>query len=85
MRLSLFLLLFLLFLCFLFLISFILLCLSLMVPFLATMSFAGYFLARFILPDFPPFFLRPSSRLNLISFRLSCDHDWIRSGSVDVR
>ena len=30
------------------------------------------------------FFLRPCSRLGLVWFCLSCDHGWIRSGSVDV-
>ena len=39
----------------------------------------------FILSAFPAFFLRNYSRLDLVWFRLSCDHGWIRSGSVNVR
>ena len=59
--------------------------LSLLYPFLVTMSFAGYFLVRFLLSDFPAFFHRPRSRFDLVWFRLSCDHGWIRGGSVNVR
>ena len=33
-------------------------CMSLLCPFLAKMSLAGFFPARFILPAFPAFFLR---------------------------
>ena len=34
----------------------------------------------------PPFFFhRTWSRFDLVWFRLSCDHGWIRSGSVNVR
>ena len=54
-------------------------CLSLLCPFLATMYFATYFLARFLLSVSPPFFLRPCLRFGLVWFRLSCDHGWIRS------
>ena len=56
-----------------------------MCSFLATMSFAGYFLIRFLLFAFAAFFLRTRSRFDLVWFRLSCDHGWIRSGSVNVR
>ena len=42
-------------------------------PFLATMSFAAFFLVRFLLSDFPAS-LRTCSRLDLVWFRLSCDH-----------
>ena len=46
------------------------------------MSFAGYFLVR-------PFcllsMLISDSRFDLVWFRLSCDHGWICSGSVNVR
>ena len=71
MWLSLFLLLFLLlcaFFCFLFLIYFSLF-LPLPHPLLAKMSFAGYFLAHFVLSAFPVF-----SRLDLMWSRLSYDH-----------
>ena len=50
--------------------------------FIATMSFAGYFLPvlccmlSMLISD---------SRFDLVWFRLSCDHGWIRSGSVNVR
>ena len=55
-------------------------------PFLAAMSFAGYFLVRFFLSVFPGFFfLRIFSRYDLVWFRPSSDHGWIRSGSVNVR
>ena len=66
--------------------------LSLLCPVLATMSFATYFLVRSLLSAFLPcfflffsFFLLNCSRFELIWFRLSCDHGWIRSGSVNVR
>ena len=66
--------------------------LSLLCPVLATMSFATYFLVRSLLSAFLPcfflffsFFLLNCSRFDLIWFRLSCDHGWIRSGSVNVR
>ena len=50
------------------------------------MSFAGYCLVRFFLSDFSTFFFRPpSSRFGLVWFRLSCDHGWVRSGSVNVK
>ena len=50
--------------------------------FIATMSFAGYFLSvLFCLLSM----LISDSRFDLVWFRLSCDHGWIRSGSVHVR
>ena len=50
--------------------------------FIATMSFVGYFLSVL----FCPFsMLISDSRFDLVWFRLSCDHGWIRSGSVNVR
>ena len=50
--------------------------------FIATISFAGYFLsALFCLLSM----LISDSRFDLVWFRLSCDHGWIRSGSVNVR
>ena len=50
--------------------------------FIATMPFAGYFLSvLFCLLSM----LISDSRLDLVWFRLSCDHVWIRSGSVNVR
>ena len=49
--------------------------LSFMCSFLAAMSFAGYFLARCLLSAFPDF-LRTCSRVDLVWFRLSCDHGW---------
>ena len=50
--------------------------------FIATMSFAGYFLSvLFCLFSM----LISDSRFDLVWFRLSCDHGWIRSGSVNVR
>ena len=52
--------------------------------FIATMSFAGYFLVRSLLSAFSAY-LRTYSRFGLVWFRLSCDHGWIRSGSVNVR
>ena len=51
---------------------------------IATMSFAGYFLVRSLLSAFPAY-LRTFSRFDLVWFRLSYDHGWIRSGSVNVR
>ena len=52
--------------------------------FIATMSFAGYFLVRSLLSAFPAY-LRTYSRFDLVCLRLSCDYGWIRSGSVNVR
>ena len=52
--------------------------------FIATMSFASYFLVR-SLPSAFPAYLRTYSRFNVVCFRPSCDHGWIRSGSVNVR
>ena len=50
--------------------------------FIATMSVAGYFLSvLFCLLSM----LISDSRFDLVWFRLSCDHGWIRSGSVNVR
>ena len=50
--------------------------------FIATMSFAGYFLpVLFCMLSM----LISDSRFDLVWFRLSCDHGWIRSGSVNVR
>ena len=51
---------------------------------IATMTFAGYFLVRSLLSAFPPYF-RTNFRFDLVWFRLSCDHGWTRSGSVNVR
>ena len=51
---------------------------------IATMSFAGCFLVRSLLSAFPAY-LRTYFRYDLVWFRLSCDHGWIRSGSVNVR
>ena len=48
---------------------------------IATMSFAGYFLVRSLLSAFPAFI--SDFRFDLVWFRLSCDHGWIRSGSVN--
>ena len=48
------------------------------------MSFAGYFLARSLLSAFPAY-LRTFFRFDFVWFRLSCDHGWIGSGSVNVR
>ena len=50
--------------------------------FIATMSFAGYFLVHSLMSAS---LLISDSRLDLVWFRLSCDHGWIRSGSVNVR
>ena len=45
-------------------------------------SFAGYFLpVLFCMLSM----LISDSRFDLVWFRLSCDHGWIRSGSVNVR
>ena len=50
--------------------------------FIATVSFAGYFLpVLFCMLSM----LISDSRSDLVWFRLSCDHGWIRSGSVNVR
>ena len=50
--------------------------------FIATMSSAGYFLpVLFCMLSM----LISDSRFDLVWFRLSCDHGWIRSGSVNVR
>ena len=48
--------------------------LPLMCPFLATMSFAGNFLVRFLLFAFPAFFLGKCTRFDFVWFRLFCDH-----------
>ena len=48
------------------------------------MSFAGYFLVRFLLYAFHSF-LRTYSQFDLVWSRLSCDHGWIRSGLINVR
>ena len=69
---------------FLFLVSFFLICVSLC-PFLTTMSFAGYFLARFLLSAFSSSFFWICSWFGLVWFCLSYDHGWIRRGSVNVR
>ena len=50
--------------------------------FIAAMSFAGYFLSVLLCMLF---MLISDSRFDLVGFRLSCDHGWIRSGSVNVR
>ena len=50
--------------------------------FIATMSFAGYFLpVLFCMLSM----LISDSRFDLVWSRLCCDHGWIRSGSVNVR
>ena len=51
---------------------------------IATMPFAGYFLVRSLLSAFPAY-LRTFFWFDLVWFRLSYDHGWIRSGSVNVR
>ena len=65
---------------------------SLLNPFLAMMSFAGYFHARFLMSAFFPVCLsyfvlffsdRVCPRFVLVLLPLSCDHSWIRSGPVD--
>ena len=49
---------------------------------IATMSFAGYFLVRPILSAFEILCSSPNVfPVDLVWFRLSCDHGWIRSGS----
>ena len=48
--------------------------LSLLCPFLATMSLAGNFLVRFLLSAFFAFFLGTCFRFDLVWFRLFCDH-----------
>ena len=59
--------------------------LSLLCPFLVTISFASYFLVRFLLPTFLLLFSKQTcSRFDLAWFRRSCDHGWVRSGSVNV-
>ena len=63
---------------------FVILFVSSIFLFIATVSFAGYFLVRSLLSASPDY-LRTCSRFDLVWFRLSCDHDWIRSGSVSVR
>ena len=50
--------------------------------FIATTFFAGYFLVRSLLSAFHAYLL---SRFDLVWFRLSCDHGWIRTGPVNVR
>ena len=50
--------------------------------FIATMSFAGYLLSVLLCLLS---MLISDSRFDLVWFRLSCDHGWIRSGSVNVR
>ena len=57
--------------------------LSFLCPFLATMSFAGDFLARCLLSVFPAF-LRACSRFDLVRFRPSYDHGWICSRLVNA-
>ena len=50
--------------------------------FIATKAFAGYFLSvLFCLLSM----LISDSRFDLVRFRPSCDHGWIRSGPVNVR
>ena len=49
---------------------------------IATMSFAAYFLVRSIMSAFPAY-PRTFFRSDFVRFRLSCDHGWIRSGSVN--
>ena len=49
--------------------------------FIATMSFAGYFLVRSLLSFFPAY-LQTYFRFDLVWFRISCDHGWIRSGPL---
>ena len=70
--------------CFLFLVNSFLFhfCLFCVPSCMATMFFAGYFLVRSLLSAFPAF-LRTYSRFDLVWFRLSCDHGWICSGSVN--
>ena len=49
---------------------------------IATMSFAAYFLVRSLLSAFAAY-PRTFFRFDFVRFRLSCDHGWIRSGSVN--
>ena len=43
--------------------------------------FAGHvFRVRSLLLSAVPVFLRTYSRFDLVRFRLSCDHGWVRSG-----
>ena len=57
-------------------------CFCLCSLFYREMSFAGYFLSvLFCLLSM----LISDSRFDLVWFRLSCDHGWIRSGSTNVR
>ena len=51
---------------------------------IATMSFAGHVLAPSLLSAFPAY-LQTFFRFDFVWFRLSCDHGWICSGSVNVR
>ena len=67
---------------FVFLVDFFL---SLLCPFLATMSYFLAVLCLFSLLFLFYFVLRNCSRFNLVWLCLSCDHAWIRSGSVNVR
>ena len=46
---------------------------------LAKMCFADNFPVRILLSVFPSFFLGMCSRFDLVSFRLSCEHGWIRN------
>ena len=48
--------------------------------FIATMSFAGYFLVRSLMSAFHAYLRFPV--WFVVWFRLSCDHGWICSGSV---
>ena len=50
--------------------------------FIAAMSFVGYFLSVLLCMLS---MLISDSRFDLVWFRLSCDHGWVRSGSVNVR
>ena len=47
------------------------------------MPFAGYFLS--VLFCLLSMLISDDSRFDLVWFRLSCDHGWIRSESVNVR
>ena len=51
---------------------------------IATMSFAAYFLVRSLLSAFPAY-LQTFFRFDFVRFRPSCEHGYIRSGSVNVR
>ena len=63
---------------------FVILFVSSIFLFIVTVSFAGYFLVRSLLSASLDY-LRTCSRFDLVWFHLSCDHEWIRSGSVSVR